>query len=166
MKKTLYIVVALLLAVGMIAFVEFVGKDRADNRAFYTAPPTIPHELDEQNEDSCLDCHEDGMMVSESQYAPATPHPEFSACLQCHPTQVANFGSDDGSLVNSFEGLAEPTEDLSGKKGAPMMPHRLFLREKCLSCHSGDHPDENMAAPHPKRKNCIKCHKVNDEIQF
>ena len=56
-------------------------------RAYPGAPPRVPHGLtgEEYGEARCNICHERGGWVARfSTYAPVTPHPEQTECLQCH----------------------------------------------------------------------------------
>ena len=58
------------------------------NRAYPGAPPSIPHDIEQDNtigENSCLKCHENGGFVQKlNSYAPVTPHPKMVNCRQCH----------------------------------------------------------------------------------
>lgn len=75
-------------------------------RAYPGAPPRIPHGLttDEYRLGTCRTCHERGGYSTRFQaYAPVTPHPEFTQCLQCHvgdallmdvPVRTANVPDD------------------------------------------------------------------------
>jgi nitrate reductase (cytochrome), electron transfer subunit len=56
-------------------------------RAYPGAPPRIPHGLtaDEYRVGACAPCHQRGGYSTRfAAYAPVTPHPELTQCLQCH----------------------------------------------------------------------------------
>lgn len=56
-------------------------------RAYPGAPPRIPHGLtaDEYRLGACAPCHQRGGYSTRfGAYAPVTPHPELTQCLQCH----------------------------------------------------------------------------------
>ena len=62
-------------------------------------------------------------------------------------------------VPNSFEGWVGETKGFRASETAPpTVPHRLFLRESCISCHSPEHPDENLRSPHYRQVNCRQCH--------
>jgi cytochrome c-type protein NapB len=139
---------------------------RAQRRAFYTAPPVIPHEVeDDRDASSCLGCHEEvndfGDRVSVQ-----TPHPQFTNCTQCHVRSVNPLAKAPG-LENGFLGLEEPKQGRREHAQAPpTIPHRLFLRENCVTCHGGENPDQAVRAPHPERSNCRQCHVADRTMEF
>ncbi|MHC5068823.1 MAG: hypothetical protein ACYTF0_09575, partial [Planctomycetota bacterium] len=57
-------------------------ETRSQRRAFYTAPPVIPHRVGEGDQE-CLNCHQE-QREFHGHVAPATPHPELVNCQQCH----------------------------------------------------------------------------------
>jgi nitrate reductase (cytochrome), electron transfer subunit len=64
-------------------------------RAFPGAPPRVPHGLtaEELRTGSCNTCHERGGFSGRfAAYAPVTPHPEMTDCLQCHAVDAALAG--------------------------------------------------------------------------
>lgn len=129
------------------------------DRAFWGAPPPIPHRVkSERNSASCLECHSLERRVGRGQRATApVPHAEFSQCMQCH---VKGYeGRHEPPFVeNSFVGLASPGPGSRAHPYAPpTMPHRLFLRENCLSCH-GPKGDTRLQTSHPDRSQCLQCH--------
>jgi nitrate reductase (cytochrome), electron transfer subunit len=133
------------------------------NRAYYGAPPYIPHAVDDEmnmGADNCLKCHENGGWVPKFEaYTPIVPHPEKINCRQCH---VAN-NTDDLFKVNSFSGAIAPTLGLTALPGSPpAIPHALFLRENCLSCHAGPSAPPEIRVTHPERANCRQCHAHNE----
>ena len=132
---------------------------RAGRRAYDGAPPVISHA---SLGASCDSCHaRGGLVVRELGVAPASPHSETAGmalprCEQCHVYQeTAALWVD-----NSFRGL--PQELLSGNRmypGAPaVMPHPIFMREECLSCHGGTAAREEIRTTHPERTRCLQCH--------
>ncbi len=138
---------------------------RESRRAFYTAPPVIPHEVGDGDRE-CLTCHLQEKKFA-GRLAMATPHPELKNCQQCHVRGASPefMGSKQLSVETDWIGLKEPTEGHRAHAFAPpMVPHREFLRESCLTCHSASHPNENMRLDHPERVNCQQCH-VQDKAK-
>jgi nitrate reductase cytochrome c-type subunit len=131
-------------------------NQRSTLRAFYTAPPVIPHEVAGGTATNCLECHATVTNLDDGRVAMATPHPQFTNCQQCHVVgnldQTQTFKSD-------WHGLEEPEygNRWSGVS-PPTIPHRLFLRENCLSCHNAENPNMRMRTPHPQRTSCLQCH--------
>ena len=134
-----------------------------DNRAFYGAPPSIPHTVEERNmgENSCLKCHENGGFVDKfSAYTPITPHPEKVNCRQCHVPQntkdlfvETNWSRTKGPSIGNRALITSP----------PVIPHQIQLRENCLSCHAGPSAPKEIRTSHPDRINCRQCHVINDK---
>jgi cytochrome c-type protein NapB len=143
---------------------NIVAEDqRSTLRAFYTAPPVIPHEVKSQDSKDCLRCHQGVTKLDDGRVSPATPHPQFSRCLQCHAPGVPG-GKDVG---NAWHGLKEPKRgDRWVTLSPPTIPHRIFLRENCLSCHGPDNPDMRLRSSHPERTSCLQCHVPNYEKEF
>ena len=133
------------------------------NRAFYGAPPSIPHAVAERNMggNSCLKCHENGGYVDKyNAYAPVTPHPEKVNCRQCHVPQktqslfvATNWTRTTGAVVGNKALLTSP----------PIIPHQIQFRENCLSCHAGPGAPKEIRTTHPNRVNCRQCHVINDK---
>jgi len=137
---------------------------RAQLRAFYTAPPVIPHEVTNRGQKECLYCHQDVMKV-EGRISVKTPHPQMYNCQQCHVQ--GNIDKPMMKIENYFQGLQEPKKGAKAHEFAPTtIPHRTFMRENCLSCHGPDNPDENMRTPHPERSNCRQCHVTQSDVEF
>lgn len=151
--------------------------DRSERRAFYTAPPTIPHSIEgfERDNKKCLSCHTKEKRLGR-RMSMRTPHPELSNCLQCHV-------ADSGPLVmmpaqsrilpqwaqgeNTFEGLSEPKKgERLYPSAPPTIPHRIFMRENCAGCHTTRNPNKEMRLSHPYRRNCQQCHVAQKEAQF
>ncbi len=136
------------------------AAERSVRRAFDGAPPVVPHDNFGM---TCISCHnEQGMEVAEVGFAPPSPH-EFtegmsatSRCRQCHA-----FRTTEAMLVaNGFVGLRQ---DL--RRGprlnawAPRtIPHKTFMRENCVACHSGAAAREEIRTPHTERPRCRQCH--------
>ncbi|MEZ4862516.1 MAG: hypothetical protein R3C14_14475 [Caldilineaceae bacterium] len=112
-------------------------------RAYAGAPPPIPHLVDEEdlNGEGCLQCHGEGAFVPRMQaYAPITPHPQQTACWQCH---VALRPPDADTTT-------ENAHDPESGAPPPTIPHEVELTRNCLGCHSI-----------PRRQaieNCRQCH--------
>lgn len=138
-------------------------KERVDLRAFYSAPPIIPHEVETQNPQDCLRCHANVTKLEDGRVAMQTPHPQFSNCMQCHvPGQ-----SNNNQVKSHWQGLEEPTTgDRWFPVSPPTIPHRIFLRENCLSCHGPENPDTKMRTTHPERTSCMQCHVPNVSKEF
>ena len=166
MNRIIAISVLFLFATVLFSAMVTVGINedkRTERRAFYTAPPVIPHEVEDQNGGDCLDCHIEVMEIDEGEFSSMTPHPQFSRCLQCHAAGTPMFGAATPSVANSFKGLEEPRKgDRPHDLTPPTIPHRLFLRENCNSCHGADQPNPEMRGPHPERSSCLQCH-VHDK---
>ncbi|MDH3321638.1 MAG: nitrate reductase cytochrome c-type subunit [Flavobacteriaceae bacterium] len=133
------------------------------NRAFYGAPPSIPHPVEERNmgANSCLKCHDNGGFVSKfNAYTPVTPHPEKVNCRQCHvPIKseslfvATNWSRTKGASIGNKALISSP----------PVIPHQIQLRENCLSCHAGPSAPKEIRTTHPDRVNCRQCHVINDK---
>ena len=133
------------------------------NRAFYGAPPSIPHPVSEGNIGSkqCLKCHENGGFVQKfNAYSPVTPHPEKINCLQCH---VPNK-TEELFVGTSWKRSTGPQIGHQALLGSPpIIPHQIQLRENCLSCHAGPSAAKEIRTTHPNRVNCRQCHVLNDK---
>lgn len=152
-------------------------------RAFPGAPPRIPHGLtDEEFRDGrCSTCHERGGYVARfAAYAPVTPHPEFTQCLQCHVPDARKVGIGLPAPVSpvvcrqchvapeaprpqfvpldwpapQWPRLRQPAVEGS----PPVIPHDLQLRGNCLACHAGPGAVAEIRVRHPERTNCRQCH--------
>ena len=136
------------------------ATQRAERRLYDGSPPVIAHE---NMGADCTECHTiEGMAVPGLGFAPPAPHEitqglsATSRCEQCHV-----FKQTSGMFVaNSFEGLAQNLR--RGKRlntlAPPVMPHKSFMRENCLACHSGPAAREEIRTPHPERLRCRQCH--------
>lgn len=153
-------------------------------RAYPGAPPPIPHGLTDQElrDQSCNTCHERGGFVPRfSAYVPVTPHPDMVSCLQCHAPKDAvvgvTFPSTTGDVCSQchapgaepapFDELdwAAPSWPVIDRRplpgGPPVIPHALYFRNNCLSCHGGPGAVEEIRTTHPERANCRQCHVLN-----
>lgn len=86
---------------------------------------------------------------------PVMPHREIANCRQCHVAQqvVKPFRK------NRFQGGGDPVRVARPSSGAPpVMPHRAFMREKCLACHGKESRGDIVHSPHPDRVRCQQCH--------
>lgn len=113
--------------------------DRAKNRAFDTAPPTIPHPTDGmRGAAACLACHGTGLKVGD-RVASKVSHPHFTNCVQCHAAGAP-----------------------------PTVPHTTWMRQDCTSCH-GTVSRPGLTTPHPWLTNCTQCHAPSaalDQVAF
>lgn len=130
------------------------------NRAFPGAPPSIPHEIQQDGtigENSCLKCHENGGFVDKyNAYAPVAPHPEMVNCRQCHVLQKTTGDFKE----NYFAKNNPPKVGINNAliTSPPMIPHQIQMRENCLSCHAGPSVPKEIRVTHPERVNCRQCH--------
>jgi cytochrome c-type protein NapB len=135
-------------------------ETRAKRRAFDGAPPVIPHQNFSMQ---CVQCHTlQGVSLPGVGFSPPTPHqktPGLSAdsrCQQCHVFKR----SDTLFAKNSFVGLKQDLQP--GKRlnsmAPPVIPHKVFMRENCVACHSGPAAREVIRTPHPERERCQQCH--------
>ena len=132
---------------------------RAERRAFYTAPPTVPHEIQAQGSDQCAFCHSKVLEIGE-RVSVETPHPQLSNCQQCHVGEhLLNADLAVTDPENGFVGLVEPRKGSRISEVAPpTIPHRRFMREGCNACHGPDNPDVAVRGSHPERSSCLQCH--------
>jgi cytochrome c-type protein NapB len=150
-------------------------------RAYPGAPPRVPHGLtrDELHSTHCNTCHERGGYVTRfAAYAPVTPHPELSACLQCHAVDAAVSpvalpdrapdavcrqchaagGPAAGDIALDWRSAAWPALARSDDGTPPVIPHELALRGNCLACHMGPAAIAEIRTTHPERADCRACH--------
>jgi cytochrome c-type protein NapB len=133
---------------------------RALRRAYDGAPPVIPHEEFGSN---CIACHgQDPIEVPGVGFAPPSPHeatPGMSAqvrCKQCHVFVV----TDELLVPNDFAGLRQDLRHglRLHDRAPPTIPHKTFMRENCVACHSGPAAREEIRTSHPERLRCGQCH--------
>ncbi len=152
-------------------------------RAFPGAPPRIPHGLtaEEYRTGTCNTCHVQGGFAPRfGAYAPVTPHPELSECLQCHAPDARTVGiqpgvpTPDGICLQchvdpdvrapmfvalDWVPMTPPELDQRAMpESPPWIPHRLQLRENCVACHGGPSAIQEIRTTHPERTDCRSCH--------
>jgi cytochrome c-type protein NapB len=130
-----------------------------ERRAYPGGPPIIPHPLADPTSyggQTCLACHEDGGWVDKwKAFAPVTPHPTLTNCVQCH---VVNTGARP-FRASTFVRPAPPAIGQAALPGSPpAIPHDTQLRENCLACHAGPGAVRELRVTHPERGNCRQCH--------
>lgn len=137
--------------------------DRARNRAFAGAPPTVPHPVDQRDAASCLACHGEGLRVME-RYASKVSHPHYTNCTQCHVAAAPELLPWTPPPANAFVAAEEPTAGPRAFAAAPpQIPHTTWLRQDCLSCH-GPAGRAGLRTSHPDRRNCMQCHAPGAEL--
>ena len=157
-------------------------------RAYPGAPPRIPHELTpaEFRESACKTCHERGGYSQRfAAYVPLTPHPDATACLQCHVgndalmaippespdanrrcRQCHAAGGRPRSEVGAPLGWRPPTwprlpPRVPGR-APPITPHDLAFRGNCVACHAGPAAVAELRTTHPEWADCRQCHVTSD----
>ncbi|MFO0880689.1 MAG: nitrate reductase cytochrome c-type subunit [Gemmataceae bacterium] len=134
--------------------------DRARNRAYDGAPPTIPHGTDQMTTASCLLCHGQGIRVAD-RIASKISHPHYPNCTQCH-VEMSRLELDRQSSTtvvdNKFVGAYRSGPGGRASPGAPpTIPHSTWLRQDCLSCH-GLLTRPGTRTTHPWLTSCTQCH--------
>jgi cytochrome c-type protein NapB len=127
-------------------------------RQYPGSPPFIPHKVEDAEgaELACLTCHADGGWTQElKRYTPVTPHPQQTACRQCHVPE-----SDAKLFVASgWKSVIPPRLGRSYLPGGPPpIPHDLQMRGECIACHVGPGAVAAIRVQHPSRGNCRQCH--------
>ncbi len=118
---------------------------RADLRAYEGAPPTIPHAVQQNAAPECLTCHGERLVLWGRTARPIC-HEGHATCTTCHVQASgsapggADLAQDSRDLRNTFVGLREQAESREPAEGAPDIPHRLILRERCPACHGVNGP--------------------------
>ena len=129
-----------------------------DRRQYPGSPPYIPHKVAEADlaPVECLTCHARGGWSEElKRHTPITPHPEQTACRQCHVAMTAAQLFVD----NNWMSIAPPRLGRSELPGAPPpIPHELQTRGNCIACHVGPGTVAAIRVEHPSRGNCRQCH--------
>ncbi len=130
---------------------------RAETRAYFGAPPVIPHEIDQfDSKATCLTCH--GVGPDGDDANPKTPHRDLASCTQCHVLAELDLFIELDAAGNSFHGLPEPNGGGRAWLGAPpTIPHSTLMRDQCLSCH-GPSGLVGIRSSHPERLSCRQCH--------
>ncbi len=131
---------------------------RAINRAYDGAPPTIPHPVISRTASDCLVCHEQGLKISD-RVASKISHAVLSNCTQCHVEKsFTGFARNVEMPKNDFAGMLRSGPGDRANPGAPpTIPHHLWLREDCMSCH-GLVTRPGIRTTHPWLSNCTQCH--------
>jgi len=133
-------------------------------RQYPGSPPIIPHDMADEkgSEYECLSCHEQGGFTqSMNRFTPVTPHPQQTACRQCHVKTVKNELFKDNDWVS----VSPPVLGRSALAGSPpMIAHPLQMRENCIACHVGPGTVVPIRVEHPMRGNCRQCH-VPEEVK-
>lgn len=136
--------------------------DRARNRAYDGAPPTVPHPVDSQSAASCLACHGEGIKVGD-RVASKMSHAAMTNCTQCHVEQ------SPVPAVTAFVGVYRAGPGERANPGAPpTIPHHTWMRENCTSCH-GLVTRPGTRTTHPWLTNCTQCHAPSaalDQVEF
>ena len=137
---------------------------RSSRRAYDGAPPMIPHAINYRDVDSCTACHApDANVLIAGRRSPAMSHPMMSNCTQCHAPndglKILQHSGTVGLVVESgFIGNASVGAGTRAYKGAPpTIPHKVSMRQNCMSCHGPGMPDA-ITTSHPMRGNCMQCH--------
>lgn len=138
---------------------------RSERRAFDGAPPVVPHEIDPISSASCVVCHgKDATALIAGKRPPAMSHAYYANCTQCHaPANGLRKLTEQERLVvaSAFEGRARPGPGCRAHATAPpTMPHPVFMRENCASCHDPSRPYA-IRSSHADRQNCLQCHAQN-----
>jgi len=144
---------------------------RSARRAYFGAPPVIPHPVRQQTQAECKACHELGIRIR-GMAAPPYPHESYVSCTQCHAMSEPNLPWDpDGqqadprALPNSFVGERAPLEgDRWTGIAPPALPHATFMHERCISCH-GPNGRDAMKSTHPDRQSCLQCHVTDSTLE-
>ena len=133
-------------------------SDYYARRQYPGSPPFIPHKVEEADlaPVECLTCHaKGGWSEALKGHTPLTPHPEQTACRQCHLAQT------DAKLFVDIDWMSVTTPRLgrSDLPGAPPpIPHELQMRGNCIACHVGPGAVASIRVEHPSRGNCRQCH--------
>jgi cytochrome c-type protein NapB len=143
--------------------------DRAKNRAFDGAPPTIPHPTINDSAASCLTCHSNGMKIG-NRVASRISHELMTNCTQCHVELApTGFPTMSTTPANEFIGVFRAGPGKRAMLGAPpTIPHTTWLRENCVSCH-GFVTRPGTRTTHPWLTSCTQCHTPSaalDQVEF
>lgn len=134
-----------------------VGTRITQDRSFLYAPPPMPHDRKDVSQGDCLNCHAPVTNIAKKWRAiRPLAHEVYSQCLQCHVAQDRSV--TDLFVESEFVGLDFPGEGSQAHEYAPpTIPHKVFMRENCLSCH-GDTGYADFRTSHPERSQCMQCH--------
>jgi cytochrome c-type protein NapB len=133
---------------------------RAGRRLYDGAPPVIPHA---PLQIKCTSCHTDtGKESPPLGFAPANPHAgavglsATSNCQQCHVFRQWEEVFAESDFAGLTQHFAKADRLYPG--APPVIPHRVFMRENCASCHTGPVARPEIRCTHPQRINCRQCH--------
>ncbi len=147
--------------------VEADRAHRAGLRAFYTAPPVIPHDTEGLRNQDCQGCHENNSPEPSDQTPLGTPHFQRTNCLQCHLASEPWTGGTVTPVASDWVGLEQPNEGRRAHEAAPpTIPHRVRMRENCSLCHGPESLYESLQTPHPERTSCQQCHLPDAASRF
>jgi cytochrome c-type protein NapB len=138
---------------------ESILAERAKRRAFDGAPPYIPHPTASISVSACLACHEKGISIGDK-VASRMSHPVYGNCTQCH-VEIASGEPDHAN--NSFLAFTASLGERASAGAPPAMPHPLWMRNECQSCHGSTGP-QALRITHPERQNCLQCHATTSPI--
>ncbi|MBS0198695.1 MAG: hypothetical protein JSR77_18260 [Planctomycetes bacterium] len=138
---------------------------RATLRAFEGAPPVIPHAIADINVQTCRACHAQGLIAGEK-VSRMVSHTYLINCTQCHVEAASPLLDPATTPQNSFVGRrASGYGGTRAWAGAPpVMPHTLFMRTNCVSCH-GEYGYDGWRPDHLSRTNCTQCHAPAAEFE-
>jgi cytochrome c-type protein NapB len=142
-------------------------EERATLRAYEGAPPVIPHAIADLKVQTCRACHAQGLQAGDKTARMAS-HTYLVNCTQCHVEGASPMLGEEpgGGPANSFAGFRS-----SGYGGTrawagapPVMPHTVFMRTNCVSCH-GEYGYDGWRPDHLSRTNCSQCHAPAAEFE-
>ena len=126
---------------------------RAENRWFDGAPPVVPHQILQRDDATCLSCHGKQIKVGTAVARPMS-HGHLTMCTQCHVEERAG----DLFVPTGFAGRLSPKlGERAFPEAPPTMPHPIFMRRNCNSCH-GKNGRIGLRTTHPERQSCLQCH--------
>jgi nitrate reductase (cytochrome), electron transfer subunit len=131
--------------------------ERATLRAFEGAPPVVPHPILDLNVQTCRACHATGLKAG-GKTARMASHTYLVNCTQCHvekPPDTPDASAPQNAFVGLRPGGYGGTRAWAG--APPVMPHSVFMRTNCVSCH-GEHGYDGWRPDHLSRTNCMQCH--------
>ena len=135
-------------------------------RQYPGSPPYIPHKVEEADlaPVECLTCHAKGGWTADlKRNTPLTPHPEQTACRQCHIEQT------EAKLFVDIDWMSVTTPRLGRSElpGAPPpIAHELQMRGNCVACHVGPGAVASIRVEHPSRGNCRQCHVAETNVEL
>ncbi|MBS0261226.1 MAG: hypothetical protein JSS02_04660 [Planctomycetes bacterium] len=150
------------------AYAVIAPKSRTARRAYYGAPPVIPHA---RQSGRCITCHDvTPREIPTLGLAPANPHQATagmstdSRCVQCHLFRTTSEQFQE----TTFVGLGAPPVEIPSQATSPhtaaRMPHPLFMHEACTTCHAANDADPRLRCLHTERARCVQCHKPRAEV--